>query len=265
MKSQNKLVVKSNDIIQRARFSLSLQEHRLIDFLISLIRQNDEQFKEYEFDIQSFCKLFGIDYKNGKNRSNLKTALQTLSDKSMWVEIDGEETLVRWITKPKINAKTRKIKVSLDEDMMPFLLHLSRNFTAYEIGYTSRFTSSYSHPLYEFIKSIHYHELDPINYTISVGELKLRMGVLEGYDKFSNFRARALDPAIEDINKFSDKIVSYEPQYTKRAITHIRLHIETKDVDERVRLMSEAFDDDTLALLLEEPHVQTSDDEYVEI
>ena len=247
MKSQNKLVVKSNDIIQRARFSLSLQEHRLIDFLISLIRQNDEQFKEYEFDIQSFCKLFGIDYKNGKNRSNLKTALQTLSDKSMWVEIDGEETLVRWITKPKINAKTRKIKVSLDEDMMPFLLHLSRNFTAYEIGYTSRFTSSYSHPLYEFIKSIHYHELDPIDYTISVGELKLRMGVLEGYDKFS------------------DKIVSYEPQYTKRAITHIRLHIETKDVDERVRLMSEAFDDDTLALLLEEPHVQTSDDEYVEI
>lgn len=251
MKPEYSMVKKSNDMIQRAKFSLSIQETRLLDFLISLVRTQDDAFREYELDLKIFCALFGIDYKNGKNRINLKNALQTLSDKSMWIEIDGEERLVRWITKPKINKKTNKVKVRLDEDLAPYLLHLNKNFYSYQLGFTCRFTSSYSHPLYELIKSVQYNDLEPYDYVIPVGDLKLRMGILEGYEKFFNFRVRALDPAIKEINLYSDKAVQYTPIITGRTITHIRLHIESKGIEERVRLMAEAFHDDSMVKLSE--------------
>lgn len=237
---RGRLVVKANDLIQRSRFSLSLQQQRIVLFLISLISDGDYAFKEYEFDLNDFCMLCGIDYRNGKNHINLKNALQAISDKSVWVDIDGEETLVRWLEKPKINRKTRRIKVRLDSDMMPYLLQLRRNFTMYELRWTLRFRSKFSIRLYELVKSLHYKELEPYDYKMSLDELKERMDAT-GYTTWQDFKTRALNPAIEEINQYSDKIVEYVPlKEASRSVNYVMLHMETKDVDERIRLACEA-------------------------
>ena len=44
-----KKVNKSNDLIQRSRFNLSLQEQKIILYLISQITPYDHDFKLYEF------------------------------------------------------------------------------------------------------------------------------------------------------------------------------------------------------------------------
>lgn len=237
---KGRLVVKANDLIQRSRFSLSLQQQRIVLFLISLISDGDYAFKEYEFDLNDFCRLCGIDYRNGKNHINLKNALQAISDKSVWVDIDGEETLVRWLEKPKINRKTRRIKVRLDSDMMPYLLQLRRNFTKYELRWTLRFRSKFSIRLYELVKSLHYNELEPYSYKMSLDDLKERMDA-NGYATWQDFKTRALNPAIQEINQFSDKVVSYEPKKeSSRSVNYVLLRMETKDVDERIRLACES-------------------------
>ena len=53
-------VVKSNDLIQKSRFDLSLQEQKIILYLISQITPYDEEFKLYEFSITDFCKILAI-------------------------------------------------------------------------------------------------------------------------------------------------------------------------------------------------------------
>ena len=61
------MVVKSNDLIQRSRFHLTLQQQKIVLYLISHITPYDDEFKLYDFDIADFCKVCGIDYTSGKN------------------------------------------------------------------------------------------------------------------------------------------------------------------------------------------------------
>ena len=58
-------VNKSNELIQRTRFNFSLQEQKIILYLISHITPYDKEFKLYEFNIQDFCKVCGIDADGG--------------------------------------------------------------------------------------------------------------------------------------------------------------------------------------------------------
>ena len=64
-------VIKSNDLIQRSRFDLSLQEQKIILYLISQITPYDEEFQLYEFSIADFCKICGIDHTSGGNYADL--------------------------------------------------------------------------------------------------------------------------------------------------------------------------------------------------
>ena len=171
-------VVKSNDLIQKSRFDLSLQEQKIILYLISQITPYDEEFKLYEFSITDFCKICGIDHTSGGNYADLKNAIKEISDKSIWISIDhDQETLLRWIEKPYLNKRSGTIKIRLDEDMKPYLLQLKKNFTTYELIFTLRFRSKYSIRLYELISSIHYHTLESYTRKYTIDELRQLMGI----------------------------------------------------------------------------------------
>ena len=45
-------VIKSNELIQKSRFDLSLQEQKIILYLISQISPFDEEFKIYDLNSQ---------------------------------------------------------------------------------------------------------------------------------------------------------------------------------------------------------------------
>ena len=115
---RNKTVVKANELIQKSRFNLSLQQQKIVLYLISQITPNDEEFRLYEFSITDFCRVCGIDPYNGQNYLDLKQAIKDIADKSLWISIDeDEETLLRWIEKPYINKKSGTIKIRLDNDL----------------------------------------------------------------------------------------------------------------------------------------------------
>lgn len=236
------MIVKANSLIQQSKFSFTVQQHRIVQVLISLVSFNDTDFNEYTFSIKDFCEMCGIDSKNGKNYINLKNAIKSLSDKSAWIVIDGEETLLRWIEKPSINTKTGQIKIKLDPDLKPYLLQLGRDFTQYPFRNTMCFHSTYSFRLYDLLESVHYHDNKSYDYKISLKELKERMDA-SNYDWF-NFKMRALEPAINEINQYTYKTIRYEAKKeNSRAINFIEFHIESKTVEERVRLAYELFGD----------------------
>ena len=113
---RDKSVVKANDLIQKSRFSLSLLQQKIVLYLISQITAFDTDFKEYEFDIREFCQVCGIDFDNGGNYGYLKEQIKAIADKSLWIKIQDEETLLRWIEKPYINKKNGTIRIRLDDN-----------------------------------------------------------------------------------------------------------------------------------------------------
>jgi len=231
-----KQVRKANELIQKSHFNLSTQQQKILIYIISQIKPYDKEFKEYTFDIKDFCKICGIDDNNGGNYNDLKEQIKKIADKSSWIEFnDDEESLVRWIEKPRIKKNSGIIKIRLDEDLKPYLLQLKANYTEYDIIYTLNFKSKYSIRLYELIKSIHYHELSEYERTYKVEELKRLLGA-ENYTRFNHFKDRALETAIDEINRYSDKIVRYKTIRQSRSITHITLFIQSKPLLDRVKI-----------------------------
>lgn len=256
--ARSQMVVKANELIQKSRFNLSLQQQKIVLYLISQITPYDEDFRTYEFSINEFCKVCGIDESSGKNYLDLKTAIKDIADQSVWVTLpNGQETLLRWIEKPYINSNSGLVRIRLDEDMKPYLLQLKQNFTKYELIWTLSFRCKYSTRLYELIKSIHYNELETYERTYNLAELKRILGA-ESYNIYNAFKTRVLDPAIKEINEFSDKTLTYFPLKTGRAVDRIKFIIESKDgmetlsrrleLEEKYLTRSSRRSDDQMAL-----------------
>lgn len=226
---RNKMVYKANELIQKSRFDLSLQQQKIVLYLIGQISPYDDDFKEYTFNIGDFCRVCGIDYTSGKNYSALKEAIKEITDKSLWIRLDdNRETLVRWIEKPTIHKSAGTISIRLDKDMKPYLLKLKENFTVYELIYTLYFKSKYTIRLYELIKSVHYHDLEEHIHTFTVEELKRACGG-ESYAEYRDFKRRVLDTAVNEINQFSDKDLEYTEIRSGRKVISVQFRIRTKE------------------------------------
>lgn len=222
-------VVKSNDLIQKSRFELSLQEQKIILFLISKIKPNDKEFEEYEFSIREFCRLCGIDYDNGKNYKNVKDAIKKLSDKSLWVTLDtGKEVLLRWVTGASVDEKSGMIKLCLHNFMKPYLLELQSRFTQYGLVYILGMKSQYAVRLYELLKSYEYRG----RWLVEVDKLKKLLSA-ENYGRYVDFKRFVLEIALREISELSDIHVDYEAIKSGRRYVKIEFKVRVKESQEQ--------------------------------
>ena len=88
------------------------------------------------------------------------------------------------------------------------------------------------------IKSIHYHDIQEYSRDFELEELRRMLGA-ETYKTYQSFKTRVLEPAIEEINGYSDKNVVYEPIKSGRTVSKIRLTITSKDSLDILKLQSE--------------------------
>ena len=226
---RNQIVVKHNDLIQKSRYSLTMQEQKIILYLISKIKPEDTDLHLYEFDIKEFCEICGIDETSGKNYSVLKETIINLKRKCFWVSIgNGIDATVSWIDKAIVNKRSGAIKIKLDNDMKPFLLELQRNFTRYELNCVLTMKSKYSIRLYELLKSYEFMTTR----TFNLEQLKLLLSV-EKYENYKDFRSRVLEPALREINLYSDIVVTYEAKKKGKKYDNIMFGIKEKNNVER--------------------------------
>ena len=119
-----------------------------------------------------------------------------------------------------------------------FLLQLKQNFTSYELIFTLRFRSKYSTRLFELISSIHYKTLESYSREYTIEELRRLMGA-ENYKTWQSFKERALLPAINEINQFSNKNLEYNVIKRGRSVIAVELLISSKDSIEALRIRSD--------------------------
>jgi len=227
---RNYKVVKSNNLIQKSRFQLTVQEQKIVLYLISKIKPDDKSFMTTEFSITEFCRVCGIHDESGKNYKDIKSAIKALVDKSIWVTLeDGKETILRWIDKPLIDKNAGTMQIKLDDLLKPYLLQLRENFTQFELLYTLAMKSQYSIRLYEILRSYEYkHKIE-----FHIDELKELLSA-SCYGRYPDFRRNVLEIAMKEIDALSDINVSYEVVKQGRRYARIRFSVYIKkDLDER--------------------------------
>jgi len=219
-------VIKSNDLIQKARYSSTLMEQKIIIYLISKINPDDSSFKTYRFSISEFCRVCGLDDSNtGRYFGYIRDAIKSIADKSMWLTLpNGKETLVRWIAKPTLDIAGGVIDIKLDEDLKPYLLELKSRYTMYALYNVMSMRCVYSVRLYELLKSYEPYG----SYTFSLEELRSLIDA-DVYTKYFDLKRRVLDPAIKEINLYTDLLVGYEiSNRDGRAVTGLTFSIQPR-------------------------------------
>ena len=56
-KARTQRIVKSNEIIQKARYDLNIRELKVMSYIFSMIRPDDQMGKTYSFNIKDYCKI----------------------------------------------------------------------------------------------------------------------------------------------------------------------------------------------------------------
>lgn len=209
----SQFVVKSNDLIQKSRFRLSLQQQKIILYVVSQIKRQDHEMQTYTFNISDFCRICGLDSIGGQQYQNLKDALQELKTKTLWITPDPDtEVLVSWIGYAKIHKNSGTVDIRMDNDLKPYLLELKKNFTQYELIYTLRMKRKVSPRLYELLKSYHYDKTTQYRKDIEFEELrKLLSCETSTYAQYKNLNRFVLKPCVKEINDQTDISVSYNP------------------------------------------------------
>ena len=193
-------VFKANEIIQKSRFDLSVTEQKTLAYICSMIKprtalenalKSDYQL-EYEFNIREYCKVCGIFYDSGRNYAMIKETLKSLSDRSFWVEFpNGDDVLMRFISKVRSNKHSGKAFVRIDEDMVPYLFDLGQKFTAYQLRNILGMKSAYSIRIYELMKSYEFRS----EIEIDLQELKRLLDIenVKSYEKYHSIKQKILD------------------------------------------------------------------------
>lgn len=197
------LVVKDNELIQKAQFCLTPTQQKVVCYVISLIRPEDKLFTKYSISIKDFAELCGISPKHAY--SEFKSMIDDLDKKAFWIHMDGKKFKFRWFTESTYIDGKGQIQVMLHSELQSYLLQLRTNFTQYELWNILALKSKWSIRLYELFKSYQYQH----RITFDYDNLKELLGA-ESYKNFNDFKRRILDKAKDEINQFTDIDVDYE-------------------------------------------------------
>lgn len=154
------IVTKSNDLIQKTRYSLPKVQQKILLAMISKIdTKNDADYeKVYTMTFSEFSKLTGMDLGNAGYKKYMKDTIQDLASSSFWMDIKDEENdknkLIRWVgEETEIDNKKKEIHLQFSKRIFPFLTQLKSNYTSFNVEYLLHMSSTYSMRFYEILLS----------------------------------------------------------------------------------------------------------------
>jgi plasmid replication initiation protein len=133
LKESNKYVVKSNSLVE-ARYRLSLQESKIILWLLTQIRHDDEDFKSHQMTISEFSKMIGVEVDNqyGKIREVTKSLMRRVLE--IYEPEKNSFLQVSWLSSARYEGKKGIVSLEFSPQLKPYLLKLKSHFTKLDIS-----------------------------------------------------------------------------------------------------------------------------------
>ncbi|HLB42218.1 MAG TPA: replication initiation protein [Gammaproteobacteria bacterium] len=212
--------------------SLSLLQRKITNALLYHAYQELMLKNEHEITVKQLCRLIG--YK-GNNHAAIKEALKGLITTVIeWNLIDDETGLENW------TASSMIASVSLEGPLcyyaysprMKQLLHSPSMFGKIDLVIQSQFRSSYGLALYE--NCTRYRGL-PHTRWLDTNLFRKLMGVPpDKYEIFRDFKRRVLDKSVDEVNTYSDLVIS--PEFIREGRKVVRIRFKLKERAKKARL-----------------------------
>lgn len=223
-------ITKSNDFIQDSRVNLTITEQRIVYYLISTIQPSDERFEEKVFDMDVFCQMCNLQKKG--SLEHIKSVLKGLRDKSVWIDTpEGKHITFSWFSCVEIDDKTQKITLEISDRMRPYLLELRSNFTTYKLGDVIKFKKRYTSWIYENTKlQLGKSRKKAGEWEIEIEEMRMKCSYQGG--NFKDIRRRIIEPAIKEINEYTDILIDYAVKKKGNKVDSVIFHFREKTADD---------------------------------
>lgn len=219
------IAVQHNNLIQ-AKYSLTLQEQRIVLWLSSKVHKDDEEFKNHEIKITAFCNLAGIKSKN--MYKEIEKTTESLMQKVLKIKkIDSNSLMqISWLSYAEYFYDEGKVVLRFDPALKDYLLALKNNFTPISLEQAFKLKSIHSMRFYQIMRQY----LNKGVFYLDIQELKDKFHFqINEYKKYGDIKRRLLDYSVHEINMKTDIKVSFEEVKKGRKVIALNFYIEQKE------------------------------------
>ena len=190
-----------------------------------------------------------FDVSDNDKHSRFKKAITTLHKQSIFEIREMNEKRGKYeyqvispLEKTTWNDYSDILTIKFTSSIMPYLINLKTNFTQYALLDIMELNSKYSIILYKWL-SMQYNQYEHYknkggrrkeqlekycNPEIKVSELRVITDTSLEYKRFTHFETRIIEKPLEEINKHTHFMVTYEKIKKGRNIDSIQFHITKK-------------------------------------
>lgn len=220
MTGKNDLIVRKDNALIRAAYTLSLAEHRLILLAVADANGQADVLKDMTVYAEDYADRFKVT-RQAAYMALHDAAKQLFERRFTFERISSKGTrrqvVSRWIQRIEYGEAEALVKLRFADEVIPLLTDLQERFTQYALSHIAGLTSTYAVRLYEQLISWRKTGKTPV---IEVADLRRLLGVEDGeYPRMTDFKRWALDVAIKQINEHSDIVADYEQHKRGRTIT----------------------------------------------
>ena len=215
------IAIQHNNLVQ-AKYSMTLQQKRVMIWLVSQIKPTDEDFKEHILSVKELIEVCQLSGESAYKQ--LKDITFSLIEKGIRIiditkPKEDIETQISWLSSAKY--RYGRVTLTFSPELKPYLLLLKERFTTINMIDMMQFKSVHAIRIYELLK-----QYENIGVRIlDIEEIKECCGVKDKLRKYNHFEKYLLLIAQREINEKSDIHIEFERIKPFRKITGIKFII----------------------------------------
>ena len=226
-------VVQHNNLIT-GKQSLSINAAKVLRTAIMQVVRDDEELKPYVITTGELADLLHI------TKDNIYRVMDDISDELMtsYAEARAEYgskkkyKKISWVSFCEYDSDVG-FAIKLNQDMKPYLLGFQNNYTEYTLDNILAMKSVYGIRIFELLQEKIKNGHKPIpknglNIELTVQYIRECCDCENKYERFSQFKLRVLDRAVEEINRVTTYKVSYDYVKKGKSVIALIFHINMK-------------------------------------
>jgi plasmid replication initiation protein len=221
---KEQFIIQSNQLIE-AHYRLTLQEKRLLLWLIKEIKTDDKDFRKYKLKITDFAEMMGLNPKT--QYKEMKKTTRSLISRPIEFETNKEQSTVQmsWLCFVRWEPKRGFCFLEFHPALKPHLVQLKTHFT--KIGFADflGLKSVYSIRIFELLSQ----------YTLigkrvmKVEDIRAWCGIREDeYNLYAHLKLRVIQKAKTEINSKTEYEIDYTEIKESRKVVAIEWTIQKK-------------------------------------
>jgi plasmid replication initiation protein len=224
-------VVMANNMILHSASNLSLNELKLLRFVIMQTEKDEKELFTYTIPAKDLAKMLEIKQKDFYKK--LKTMAKHLMQEVIYIGDDSKKEWVMFHWVDVCRYKKGNVTIKLSDELKPFLIELRGNFARYRLSEIISLKSIYAIRIYEILNgylnenNLPYAD-NAVEISVSVEELRKATDTVKKFERPYDFKKKVVDVAIREINDKSKYHVTATPYKSGKAIVGFDFLIESQ-------------------------------------